>query len=78
MTLSGDDGTREFGWRNNKPSSKYGVKASTEAERTLSDEVQSGCRIYFPTRETVAASKGGVVVSGHPPQQFVGLPPSTC
>lgn len=67
VTLSGDDGTREFGWRIAKPSSKHGVKASNEAERTLLDEVQSGCRIYFPTRETVAASKGGVGVSGLPP-----------
>jgi hypothetical protein len=71
MTFLGDDGRTEFGWR----SSKSSTNAKSAAEEKLSDEVQSSCRIYFPTKETVARSRGGVGVSELPISRCVGILP---
>jgi hypothetical protein len=73
QTSQGDDGTTELNWRLDKASSKNGVKIVTEQEKKLSDEVKSSCCIYFPTRDTVVRSKGGIGVSG-----IVPLPKITC
>ena len=58
----GDSGWTEYSWRYDKPSRG---KASTEidAERKLSDRIKDSFRIYFPTEETVAQSRGGIGVS---------------
>ena len=56
----GDNGLTEYGWRTNKSARS---KVVGETERRLSDDLKSRCRIYYPTRDTVAASKGGIGVS---------------
>jgi hypothetical protein len=55
----GDDGMTEYGWRY-RPA---GGKGTTETERKLSDDLKGGCRIYFPTHETVIKSKAKVCAS---------------
>ena len=68
VTATGDSGLTEYGWRTNRPASGK-VVAEAVAERKLSDDLKKRFRIYFPTRETVARSKGGIGVSdlrGHP------------
>lgn len=60
ISFQGDDGSTEFGWRTNRD------KVPSDVERKLSDEVKKGCRIYFPTHETVSQSRGGVNVSDIP------------
>jgi hypothetical protein len=59
--LIGDDGMTEYGWRTNKTRGK--VHTESVAERKLSDSLTRLFRIYFPTWETVASSKGGIGVS---------------
>jgi hypothetical protein len=59
----GDDGLTEYGWRMNKRSRGKGREAR---ERKISEELTSHCRIYFPSRETVEQSKGGIDVSENP------------
>jgi hypothetical protein len=56
----GDDGTKEYEWRVNRPAQS---KEETPAERKLSSILKDCFRIYFPTRETVAKSRGGLGVS---------------
>ncbi len=43
----------------NKPARGKGL---SKDERELSEDLSSRCRIYFPTRETVLQSKGGIGV----------------
>jgi hypothetical protein len=58
----GDDGMTEYEWRQSKtPKSK--PQKESAAERKISEEIKKYFRIYFPTHETVANSKGGVGVS---------------
>jgi hypothetical protein len=52
----------EYGWRLSKPSKSKPQKQST-AESKLSDELTRLFKIYFPTLDTVAKSKGGIGVS---------------
>lgn len=60
LTLKiGDNGLKEYEWRTNKSSKS---KVETRDERKLSDRLETHFRIYFPTRETVAQSKGGIGV----------------
>lgn len=66
LYLQGDDGTTEFGWRNDKGGPKKNIKAVSGAEQRLAKEVNANCRIYFPTQNTVARSKGGTAVSEAP------------
>lgn len=58
----GDDGMTEYDWRLNKPP-KGKPRIESVAERKLLDEITKNFRIYFPTRNTVANSKGGLGVS---------------
>jgi hypothetical protein len=58
----GDDGMTEYEWRLSKPPKGKPRKESI-AERKISNEVMRFFRIYFPTHETVANSKGGIGVS---------------
>lgn len=51
---------REFGWRTSRPAKS---SVETPAERKLSETLKECFRIYFPSRETVADSKGGLGVS---------------
>ncbi len=53
----------EYGWRMKKAAKS---KTVNETESKLSDALNYRCRIYFPTRDTVAASKGGIGVSEQP------------
>ncbi|KAI9772892.1 MAG: hypothetical protein M1840_008774 [Geoglossum simile] len=67
LAAQGDDGLKEYNMRNNS-SSKKRRKTQEETESENSDDmlnslsgfIQSGVRIYFPTKDTVANSKGGV------------------
>jgi hypothetical protein len=58
----GDDGMTEYNWRLNRPPKSKPQKESV-AESNISEEVKKFFRIYFPTHETVAKSKGGIGVS---------------
>ncbi|KAK0116055.1 hypothetical protein ONS95_013089 [Cadophora gregata] len=58
----GDDGLVEYGWRAEKKSTRN--KAMCETERKLSDTLKDRFRIYFPTGETVANSRGGIGCGG--------------
>lgn len=57
-TETGDSGQKEYAWRASKPSKS---KLTTEEEK-ISHQLKTDFRIYFPTRETVAQSKGGIGV----------------
>ena len=52
----------EYEWRQSKPPKSKPQKESA-AERKISEEIKQQFRIYFPTHETVAASRGGIGVS---------------
>lgn len=53
-------------------------KGPSKTERKLSEDLSSRCRIYFPTRETILQSKGGIGVrSPQIPQVFVDISTST-
>lgn len=59
---------QEYNWRDRKPAKPRGVGASRTpgmevSERMLFDEANEHLRIYFPTDDTVASSKGGRGVS---------------
>jgi hypothetical protein len=58
----GDDGMTEYNWRLAKPP-KSKPQKDFLAESKISEEVKKFFRIYFPTHETVAKSKGGLGVS---------------
>lgn len=51
---------KEYGWRMSRPAKS---KVELPAERKLSELLRGSLRIYFPTQETVANSKGGLGVS---------------
>ncbi|KAH7393195.1 tyrosyl-DNA phosphodiesterase-domain-containing protein [Cadophora sp. MPI-SDFR-AT-0126] len=57
----GDDGLVEYGWRAGKSTRN---KEPCETERKLSDILNDRFRIYFPTLETVANSRGGIGCGG--------------
>ena len=57
---TGDEGLTEYEWRTKKTARNKTVNSE---ERKLRDTLKENFRIYFPTRETVAQSKGGVGVS---------------
>ena len=61
LLQQGDDGVTEYEWRNGKAGKRAGMESS--AERKLSEHLRDNFRIYFPSWETVAESKGGLVVS---------------
>ena len=51
----------EYEWRVQRPAKKGGF--NLDVQNRVADEVFSRCRIYFPLRETVQLSKGGMDVS---------------
>lgn len=57
----GDDGMTEYEWRTNKPSKAKG-QVESAVERKISDDLKKFFKIYFPTQETVARSRGGIQV----------------
>ncbi|KZF21292.1 phospholipase D/nuclease [Xylona heveae TC161] len=61
LSAQGDDGLTEFERRNSKSKSRRRVerRPPAGAEQQLSRWVQEKFRIYFPTEETVLASRGG-------------------
>lgn len=63
--ILGDDGMTEYEERINKPAKGAKGKPQKEsvADRKLSDDLTRLFRIYFPTHDTVAKSKGGIGVS---------------
>jgi len=69
LAAQGDDGTTELNWRtNNPPQNKTLSKQSTgrisNAELLVSQGMKNHFRLYFPSRETVASSKGGLGAGG--------------
>lgn len=58
----GDDGYTEFKERTTKPARKKS-KSIVEQKTEIPDHLETHCRVYFPTHETVASSRGGVDVS---------------
>ncbi|CAG8955283.1 hypothetical protein HYFRA_00011265 [Hymenoscyphus fraxineus] len=63
LALQGDSGMMEYEWRTNK-SSKNKNNAESAVERKLTDDLKKYFRFYFPTKETVANSKGGLGAGG--------------
>jgi len=60
LMWTGDDGLTEYTFRNSKPIRGKGTMS--DLEQKITDEVNSRCRIYFPSLETVVESKGGAAV----------------
>lgn len=60
LTWIGDDGLTEYKWRVDKP---RGKKQDNKEESQLADLLLDRFRIYYPTRETIIASKGSRGVS---------------
>ncbi|KAH8683045.1 tyrosyl-DNA phosphodiesterase-domain-containing protein [Tricladium varicosporioides] len=63
LAFQGDDGMAEYEWRTNKPSKAKG-QVESAAERKISDDIKKFFKIYFPTHETVARSRGGIQAGG--------------
>ena len=65
LAAQGDDGTIELNWRTAKSPKSILPKAQqrNDYEMLVAKEVERGFRIYFPSRDTVVHSKGGVGVS---------------
>ncbi|KAH8600886.1 tyrosyl-DNA phosphodiesterase-domain-containing protein [Bisporella sp. PMI_857] len=61
LAAQGDEGLTEYEWRTKKTARNKTVNSE---ERKLRDTLKENFRIYFPTRETVAQSKGGVGAGG--------------
>ncbi|KAI9810981.1 MAG: hypothetical protein M1827_005712 [Pycnora praestabilis] len=66
LAAQGDDGLIEYNWRTNKSTraKKSDVEDAVGYDGVLSDRLQAGFRIYFPTRDTVVNSKGGAKSGG--------------
>ncbi|RDL35212.1 uncharacterized protein BP5553_07143 [Venustampulla echinocandica] len=63
LALQGDDGMTEYSWRYNKPP-RGQINTESLTERKLLEDLKQNCRVYFPVRETVASSRGGVRSAG--------------
>lgn len=68
---------KEYGWRTSRPAKS---NAETPVERKLTEVLRECFRIYFPARETVAESKGGLGVSvfgvsGQTKRHFLNIQP---
>jgi hypothetical protein len=68
LAAQGDDGTTELNWRTNEPQNKTSSKQSrgqiSNTELLASKGIENDFRLYFPSRETVASSKGGIGAGG--------------
>ncbi|KAG9241786.1 tyrosyl-DNA phosphodiesterase-domain-containing protein [Calycina marina] len=60
LAAQGDSGVTEYGWRLNK----CAKTALTTGEDVVLKDAKDRFRIYFPTRDTVAQSKGGLGSGG--------------
>lgn len=61
LAAKGDNGLTEYQWRTDKKSKS---KVQSSAEKKVSDELKDGFQIYFPTRDTVSKSRGGIGAGG--------------
>lgn len=65
LAARGDDGTTEYSWRNSETGrgkakqSKSDLTEAEAAKTLIREEIRRGFHIYFPTRDTVKASKAG-------------------
>ncbi|KAL8759091.1 MAG: hypothetical protein Q9184_003732 [Pyrenodesmia sp. 2 TL-2023] len=64
LAAQGDDGMKDYNWRNtaiSKRDKTYAAlqKQKTDAQEKLRKQVEQGFRIYYPSQDTVKASKGG-------------------
>lgn len=69
LATQGDDGMTEFTWRTTRPSSQRRLGAThghsqQPREEEISEMVRTKFRVYFPTKDTVIASKGGTMAGG--------------
>jgi hypothetical protein len=69
LAAQGDDGTTELNRRTSKPfqnktSSKQSRDQISNNELLVTEGVENDFRLYFPSRETVASSKGGLGAGG--------------
>lgn len=69
LATQGDDGMKEYEWRNTTLSKRdkayeTRLKQKTDAQERIRKQVEEGFRIYFPSEETVKASKGGPANGG--------------
>ncbi|KAH0543360.1 hypothetical protein FGG08_002316 [Glutinoglossum americanum] len=68
LAAQGDNGLKEYNMRNKPSKARQKTKGMTESESSddtlsyLSGSVRSNVQVYFPTRDTVANSKGGIDV----------------
>lgn len=62
LTRTGDDGMTEFSWRMSKKG-KSRMARDSNLEAKTEELIREHFRVYFPTRETVVASRGGPNVS---------------
>jgi hypothetical protein len=77
LTEQGDDGTAELDWRTRKPpklrmENESSKNSTDNHELRVTKEIDGGLRVYFPSRDTVASSKGGIGVSS-PAQSLSAL-----
>jgi len=62
LAAKGDDGTKEYGWRNpdsaraKSKGSKSDLERVEQDQQKIKDEIRGNFRIFFPTNETVRAS----------------------
>ncbi|KAI4177883.1 MAG: hypothetical protein LQ346_007600 [Caloplaca aetnensis] len=64
LAAQGDDGVKDYNWRNttlSKRDKTYAAhqKQKTDAQEKLRKHIEDGFRIYYPSQDTVEASKGG-------------------
>lgn len=69
LAAQGDDGLREYGWRTHRGTDTgKGKKKSANADATVQQQlvknIEQNFRLYFPSRTTVLASRGGVDCGG--------------
>ena len=65
LAAQGDDGLKEFGWRTITTARRKHSQDQDQPERLqLIQEIENNFRLYFPSRDTVLNSKGGVECGG--------------
>ena len=62
LAAQGDNGLKEYEWRSSR--SKKSGKGNTSTNEELGREIEHNFRLYFPSRDTVLASRGGVGCGG--------------
>ena len=68
LAAQGDDGLTEYGWRTTRSTKTGKGKKSTDEDASVKQElvkrIEQNFRLYFPSRDTVLASRGGVGCGG--------------